>query len=425
MTKFSLPAKCLVRVRKRPLLLLMFSAAVAVAGWYVWGDDESHAAQDAGTYWLSVKPARLEQQLGLVGRIQAARQETLTAPFDGVIRELAVQEGQSVEAGQVLARLDPGRIEIQLRQAQAELLKAQREVNQLRDWDKSTDVARARRSLISSRDALSTTQSNLRETRILFERGIVARMEIDSLEAQLRSQQQDLIAAQEELKAIEYKGQGEERKIAEMELANAQERLQILTAQYERQVIKAPFTGVVIRQVATEDNKTVIIQPGVMVTQGTSLFSVIALDRLQVLTKVEESDLHRLTQGMPVKITGDGFIGKELDGHISSIAIQSDFANSPGMSAQYDVTVAVDTPSDTARLGMSARLAIILYSNEHGIAIPPQALNQDDNGAMWVNYRSEQGTTPQKKMVTTGISVVQGIEVTGLPAGYIEVPVQH
>nr|WED69716.1 hypothetical protein PJ912_09090 [Pectobacterium colocasium] len=75
-------------------------------------------------------------------------------------------------------------------------------------------MSRARRALSSARSTFSNTQANLRDTQALFERGIVARMEVDTLKQQIRSQEQDLNAAQEELKTVLARGNGEDRKIA-------------------------------------------------------------------------------------------------------------------------------------------------------------------------------------------------------------------
>ncbi|MFP1812446.1 HlyD family secretion protein, partial [Lonsdalea quercina] len=226
MTKYRLPILPSLLLRHRRIgggLLILF-LVLTVSIWTPWKSNDKDPSPDAQAQWLPVQPQPLEQQLGLVGRIQAARQETLSAPFEGVIREVLVQEGQSVSADQTLLRLDTGQIAIQMRQAQTELLKAQQAVYQLRNWSSSPEVTRARRTVQTARSTLGVTQANLRDTRVLFERGIVARMEVDTLTQQAHTQQQDLLNAEEELHTLEARGSGEEREIAEMELVNAQVR---------------------------------------------------------------------------------------------------------------------------------------------------------------------------------------------------------
>ncbi|MEQ9890142.1 efflux RND transporter periplasmic adaptor subunit [Pectobacterium aroidearum] len=415
----------LSRLRRRHFRVLLPIVAFGMLIWLLAGRTSEQENAPQGQ-WLPVQPQLLENQLGLVGRIQAAMQTTLAAPFEGVIREVLAREGQRVEEGQTLLILDPGQIEIQLRQAQAEVLKTQREVQSLRQWEQSTEVSRARRTLSSARSTFSNTQANLRDTQALFERGIVARMEVDTLKQQIRSQEQDVIAAQEELRTVLARGNGEDRKIAEMELTNAQVRYQVLAAQVERQIVKAPFSGVVVRPATPDNGKPVVIQPGSLVSQGTPLFGVIAQERFQVATRVEETDLHQLQEGMVVNVTGDGFAGQTLTGKVASIDMQADAADMSGSGAYYNVVVSLDTPladlRQNIRLGMSARLAIIVYRNEQGIAVPAQAVHTDENGRAYVIYRPTADASPKKINVTLGKTVGQGVEIAGLEAGEVQIP---
>lgn len=413
------------QLRRRHLIVLLPIVALGMLTWLLAGRANEQESAPQGQ-WLPVQPQLLENQLGLVGRIQAAKQTTLAAPFEGIIREVLVREGQRVEQGQTLLILDPGQIEIQLRQAQAEVLKTRREVQSLRQWEQSAEVSRARRAVSSARSTFSNTQANLRDTQALFERGIVARMEVDTLKQQIHAQEQDLIAAQEELRTVLARGNGEDRKIAEMELTNAQVRYQTLATQVERQTVKAPFSGFVVRPATPDNGKPVVIQPGLLVSQGAPLFGVIAQDRFQVATRVEETDLHQLQEGMVVNVTGDGFAGQTLTGKVVSIDMQADAAEMSGSGAYYDVVVSLDTPladlRQNIRLGMSARLAIIVYRNEHGIAVPAQAVQTDGNGRAYVVYRPTADKPSKKINVTLGNTVAQGVEVSGLEAGEVQIP---
>ncbi|QQG27963.1 HlyD family efflux transporter periplasmic adaptor subunit [Pectobacterium carotovorum] len=413
------------QLRRRHLIVLLLIVAFGMLTWLLAGRANEQESAPQGQ-WLPVQPQLLENQLGLVGRIQAAKQTTLAAPFEGTIREVLVREGQRVEQGQTLLILDPRQIEIQLRQAQAEVLKTQREVQSLRQWEQSAEVSRARRAVSSARSTFSNTQANLRDTQALFERGIVARMEVDTLKQQIRSQEQDLSAAQEELRTVQARGNGEDRKIAEMELTNAQARYQMLATQVERQTVKAPFSGFVVRPATPDNGKPVVIQPGLLVSQGAPLFDVIAQGRFQVATRVEETDLHQLKEGMAVNVSGDGFAGQILTGKVTSIDMQANVADISGSGAYYDVVVSLDTPlsdlGQNIRLGMSARLAIIVYRNEQGIAVPALAVQTDEKGRTYVVYRPTADAPSKKINVMLGGSVAQGIEINGVEAGEVLIP---
>jgi multidrug efflux pump subunit AcrA (membrane-fusion protein) len=98
----------------------------------------------AAEQWLAVKPDPLVHQIGLVGKIEPDTTLTLTAPFDGNVQANLVEQGQRVEAGQVLLRMDPSTLEVQLRDALSAQLKARRTVQEMQDWDSSPTVSRAR-----------------------------------------------------------------------------------------------------------------------------------------------------------------------------------------------------------------------------------------------------------------------------------------
>ncbi|WP_445374894.1 HlyD family secretion protein [Photorhabdus tasmaniensis] len=406
-------------------LVVALVAGVAIAYVYLPSSTDTSSQKQ----WVRVEPQRLENRLGLVGRIQAATSLTIAAPFDGVIAEVVVTEGQRVKRGQPLLSLDTAQLDIQLRQALTERLKAQRVVQDMANWENSQDVARVRRTLTNAQLSLNDTERKLTDTRTLFERGIVARMEVDTLEQQVKVQQLDLAAAREELNATLDKGTGENRQIADMELANAQSRYQALQVQQAQRELVSPFDGIVVRPLVQESDKALSIQKGTRVTQGAPLFEIINLEQIQAVARIEEADLHQLYEGMPVQITGDGFAGLSLQGQIKTIGVQGRSSESQGAGVNYDVLVAIDplTPEQRQRirLNMSAKLAIVTYRNEHGLAVPAGALRQGPDGQVFVTYRRELRDPAQQIMVTPGYAVPQGVEVVGLEAGYVEIFVQQ
>ncbi|MFE8045723.1 efflux RND transporter periplasmic adaptor subunit [Brenneria goodwinii] len=408
---------------RRLAALTILIISIAVTGiWRFWPEPAPDTPQ---AQWLRVEPQVLENRLGLTGRIQTATHLTFSAPFESTIKDVLAAEGQRVEKEQPLLTLDTGLLDIQLRQALAELLKARRTVQELQHWEQGQEVARARRTLTNARITLANIEASLKDTRTLFERGIIARMEVDALEQQAQAQRQDLAAAQEELQATLNKGRGEDRQIAEMELANAQSRHQALLAMQAQQVVRAPFAGVLVRPAVTETGKWQPPQPGMHITQGMPLFGLINPDRLQAVARIEEADLHQLREGMPVEIDGDGFAGLTLQGRIQTIGIEGHAAESEGAGARYDVLVAIDTPSSDQRqrlrLGMSTRLSVVTYRNEQGIAVPAEALRTDEAGNSYVIFRPDAADTPRRIDVTPGLAVPQGVEVVGVSTGEIEI----
>ncbi|MBS7562395.1 HlyD family efflux transporter periplasmic adaptor subunit [Pseudomonas sp. RC4D1] len=407
-------------------LVVLALAGVALSGYHA----PDHTATDKGR-WIEVSSAPLIHQIGLVGKIEPQRTISLTAPFDGIVLANLVEQGQRVEAGQTLLKMDPSLIEIQLREALSVQLKARRSVQELQDWNNSAQVTRARRTLRSSQMAVSNSERKLSESQSLFARGIIPRNELDDLTQQLQTQRLDLSAAQGELQQALDQGKGEYRQIAEMELTNATVKYEALRALLAGKDVTAPFAGIVVpapgvnlSQIASA-GASGPVQTGSKVGQGQALFGLANIEQLKIVSKVSELDINQLRQGQSVEILGDGFDGERLNGQVdivSSLALPGDAS---GASAQFPVTLSIPTLTreqlQRVRLGMSARLTIITYRNDQAIVIPPAAIQRGADG-MSVEYRASADQPAQRLPVSVGQSTAEGVEVFGLQPGQVRLP---
>lgn len=407
--------------RKR-LLGAVLITLLAAAGWAL----RSAAEGPTGTaqQWLAVQPDALVHQIGLVGKIEPDTTLTLTAPFDGNVLANLVEQGQRVEAGQVLLRMDPATLEVQLRDALSAQLKARRTVQEMQDWDSSPVVSRARRSLRTAEMTASNTQRKLTESENLFKRGIIPRNELDDLKQQAQQQQLDLASARSELQQALEQGKGEYRQIADMELTNATVKYDALNTLLEGREVKAPFSGIVVpapgnNSPANGSNTNAPIQAGSKVSQGQVLFGLANIERLKIVAKVSELDINQLHQGQAVEVLGDGFEGERLTGTVNVVSGLAVASDSQG-SAQFPVTLSIPklTPQQLqrVRLGMSARLTVVTYNNAQAIVVPSQAIQAD----MTVEYREAMDKPVERVKVTTGQSTAQGVEVFGLKPGFVK-----
>ncbi|MEX0448090.1 HlyD family secretion protein [Xenorhabdus sp. SGI246] len=383
------------------------------------------SSEQGSVQWIEVKHNLIEKQLGLVGKLQSGRLETIPAPFDAIIKQVLVKEGQQVKAGQTLVTLDTRKLDIELRQAQVEMIKASSAVEQLHDWENSQEVIRARRNVENANHMVMELKNNLAKTQALFSRGIVPRMEVENLEQQLRRQLTELASVKDDLVSTRQKGSASNVRVAEMELQNATSRYQALQEQYTHKEIKAPFSGVMLRATQGEKGKLLTIQTGVRVTDGMPLLEVMDTTQYQVLAKVEETDLAKLREGQAVKISGEGFSDHPLDGEIETIAMQSVNNNNPGSAIYYDVVIKVTSPLKQGypiRPGMSAKVNIITYRNERGTVVPEKALTHDSNGQLTVTWRPNLKSPAVSRQVTIGEAMPEGMEVHGLEEGFIALP---
>jgi multidrug efflux pump subunit AcrA (membrane-fusion protein) len=402
-------------------VLVLSLMVVRGGGWLI----SSRSLPQAEARWLAVSVAPLERRIGLVGRIVPGTSLTLTAPFDAMVLDRPTQDDQRVDKGQRLLLLDTELLQIQLRDALAERLKAQSAVQLLDGWATGEEMARARRALGNAQLSLADTKRKLAETRSLLAEGIVPRMEVDSLAQQVNTQRLDLKAAQDELGHVSKRGQGEHRQIADMQLANARARHDALLALEQRSELTAPFAGILVRLQGSgsADATEKPVQAGARVSQGQSLFTLASHEQLSVQAKVNEADINQLREGMPVDISGDGFDGLHLRGRISSVGAEAVASEMGGDSASYHISVALpalDQAQQTRlRLGMSARLSALVYQNSAAVVLPVDAIGEQ-GGEHFVIHRHEPEHPSQRMAITLGRATAEGIEVFGLNHGFVQ-----
>lgn len=391
------------------------------AGWLpsVSGKNEDHRV----ARWIRIDPQVIERRMGLAGRIEAARQIVLSAPFDGTVTQVLYREGQKIRKGEVLLELDTLQLDIQIRQALSEVLKAKRALQDLQQWQHGPEVSRARRVVSIARLTLADTESKLEDTRALFKRGIVARAEVDTLAQQAGLQRLELSAAQAELRAISEMDSSEYMQIAEMELESAQVRHQSLLRLHSGWRLIAPFDGVVVAPPTIDRARPQLVRPGSAVFSGMPLFGLTSHESFRAVALVNEADLRLLREGMVVEVTGEGFAGDRLVGRVDSIGMQARNLEETG-GAVYEVSVLLEEAEAGRRMGirsgMTARLAVVAYRNAEGFAVPAEALIAKADGGYAVRYREDTEAPAVDVTVSLGATVSQGIEITGVKAGYVE-----
>ena len=379
---------------------------------------------------VTVEPRPLVSRLTVVGTIEPGSTLNVVAPFDGIVTEMQVEYGSRVTRGDVLLVLDTFELAMRIREAQAAVLKAAQRVADLKSWGNSPDVARARRGVATAELALEDTQRRLQETKVLLDRGIVPRNEYDGLQQQVRTEAMALAAAKQDLDAALERASPANRRIADLELENAQGKLDDLTAQRAGAVVRAPVAGVVLRPPAARATGPGQAPPdaiavGFRATRGQTLFGIADLETLAVTAKVDEIDVNRVRVGQPVTITGEAFDGEEIAGRIAHVAAQASTREGGGRVAEFDVTVRLSALTEAqrrrVRVGMSTHLSIEVYANAAAIVVPPDAV-RGSTAAPVVQVRDPATGTVRDVPVAIGETTETGVEIrAGLAPGAVVV----
>ncbi|PZW45832.1 multidrug resistance efflux pump [Humitalea rosea] len=400
------------------------------AGLYAWvpspADWGGPAETSTGGTAITMAPEHVSARIAVVGMLDAGSVVSVIGPFDGLVQDRLFRYGGQVERGQPLLRLNLNEVEVRLRDARSAQIRARQRVAELRGWATGFEVARARRSVAGAELEASDIAARAAQTRMLLSRGIIAADEHRALVQQQRNQALQLQAAQNDLEATLARGDPQTLRIAELELANAEAKVQELEADVANATVLAPVEGVVLMPPEPQGGRRAeTIEPGSRVQRGQTMFTIGALESFQVRATVDEIDVNKVRVGQAVTVTGDAFGDLVLEGRVTSVAAQAG-GESSGRSGMptFPVTVAVDGLTVAQRrqlaVGMSASLSIVTYDQPEALVLPPYAI-RDQDGQRVVRVRAD----GQDRMVpvTLGISTPGGVEVrSGLHAGDVVLP---
>jgi HlyD family secretion protein len=351
-------------------------------------------------YWL-LRPAAATGILEASGRTEGT-EVTLSAKVGGRALDVAVKEGQQVEAGALIAKIDARELAAQLAQAEATAAAAKAQIDamdaQARAAGRSVEQARIGEGVVQGTTAheshratesvaragaeVQVAEARWREQRDSYERyqklgkeGFVsalfleqARSRLEAAEAGLRAAKQ----AQEEATAGLQKAQAaggevalrrmdierlaaeEERAragraVAEEQAKAAAARVTELEALISDTEIRAPSRGTVINR---------LVEPGELVAAGRPLATLIDLSSLYVRVYIPEREIGKVKIGDPVRLAADAFPGRFFNGKVVEISQSAEFApkdvhtKDEREKLMFGIKVAVDSPGGEIKPGM-------------------------------------------------------------------------
>ncbi|MHB0913126.1 MAG: efflux RND transporter periplasmic adaptor subunit [Armatimonadota bacterium] len=393
----------------------------------------------------------------------------------GQIVKLAVDEGDLVRAGQLIARIDPSDTMTALKQAQADYDSALAKVRQARQQARvqpeltSNSIGQAESSLASAEAALHQTKTatvpqklssaqssynqakatydqsekNLARQQALFAQGFVPKSQIETAEEQYEVAKAQLATARSKYETIKSETDQDmavaEAKVRETraslktaransyqvgaredDIVQAKAQLERARAAMENARtrlgytdIYAPRSGVVVKK---------YVEEGSIITAGLSSFSgsgsgvtivdIADTNRMLVQVDVDEADIAQVQVGQPVKIAIDAYPNDRVMGVVTKIAPQATMEQNV---TTIPVTVEISHPSGRFKPEMNATCDFIVARRDDTLLVPSKAVKETPNGTIVMVMDGEK-LIPRP--VTTGLSDDDNTEIlSGLREG--------
>ncbi len=368
------------------------------AGWF------GNSADVREVEVAKIEPLDIVETVAATGKIQPEVEVMLSSEVSGEIIELPIKEGQQVEKGDLLVKINPDLIQSALSQSQAGL-------------------QNARSQLAQAEASLKNAELNYNRNKSLFDKGVISKSEWEASVA-------DYEMAQANRQAAYYNVQSA--------AANVKQTRDNLS----RTSIYAPMSGT-ISKLSVELGERVV---GTAQMAGTEILRVANLSNMEVEVDVNENDIVKVQIGDSTLVEVDAYLKREFKGLVTEIANSAETALSADQVTNFKVKVRILPSSyqdllegkpenfSPFRPGMTATVDIITEKKQKVIGVPISAVVIKTDTSATKSFGKNKTTTASDekyecvfvkegeearlRVVKTGIQDDNNIEITeGLSEG--------
>ena len=342
--------------------------------------------QDLSTYTVPVQQKDVTVRITANGEAVPVQRLNLNPKTAGRLAKLYVEQGDRVQQGQIIARMDSQEIEAKRDQALAELSRTQANLALLKAGNRPEEIGQAQSSvseaqakIVSAQTRLDLASARVRRNQSLANEGAISRDSLDEFLNEERSAQANLeqvkasySSSQQKLTQQKNGSRVEEIEQSAAQVASAQASLRQINTQIEDTVIQAPFSGVITQKNATEGD---FVTPTSFASSTSSATSIVTLaNDLEVLAKVPEVDIGQIKQGQTVELRADAFPSQTFKGVVRLVSPEAkEDATQRGV-ITFEVRVKLLTGKDTLRSGMTTDLAFLGKQLNNSLMVPTVAI---------------------------------------------------
>ena len=351
------------------------------AGWWYWQSQQSISIEVATAAAPSAAAGNEPNAvLQATGYVTARREATVSAQITGTLTEVLIEEGERVDAGQVLARLDDTAQQASMAEARAQVASARAQAGQFRVQ-------------------LEQNQRDLKRQQELVGRKLVSQQSVETTRTQGETFAAQLTAQK---RAVD---------VAEAQLRSAQ-------VQLDYTIVRAPFAGVIIAKAAQVGEIISPLSAGGGFTR-TGIGTIVDMDSLEIEVDVNESYINRVQPNGKAETVLDAYQDWTIPSHVIAIIPTADRSK-----ATVKVRIGLDVKDPRILPDMGARVSFFEAAKPHddgkpvvapkGVLVPATAI-VSRNGASVVFVID--GDHAKSQTVSAGQSIGDMRQIEGIAAG--------
>ena len=253
--------------------------------------------------------------LSLSGNIEVT-ETNVGFKLPGRIVELAVDEGDAVKAGQLLAKLDSAELASVVMQNKASLQEAMTKLSELKAGSRAQEIERAQANVNAQAADLEKAKKDFERADILYKNGAISASQYDAALNAYNARTAQYKSAQETSSLVKEGPRKEDIQAAEYRVQQVRAVVNTSEERLKDTTLYAPISGIVIRK---------NVELGETLAAGTPALTIGDLESPWVKVYVKEDRLGQVKLGQKAEVKVDSFKNKTYGGTVTFISSEAEF----------------------------------------------------------------------------------------------------
>jgi len=376
-----------------PLVLILLGAALV----FYLQDDRAEASK-----FLLAKAVRRELRITVStnGIIEPLDRCEIYAPIDGVVVELHKKEGERIEQGELLLRLESESTRSALAEARANLLQQKRQARLVIEGPPAEEINALEASIAECEMQLEQQNRDLLVEESLYSRGATTRAAMEALRHQRDLLQFRADALKKKKQDLLQRYAPEEKAWERQKLEELTKQVEMLERQLKMESVLAPARGLIY---------SLPVKAGSYVVKGQLLAQLYEPGRVMLRAYVDEPDLGRIAEGQAVVIEWDGMPDRTWTGVVDRPARQVVPLSNRSVGNVF--CTIFGAPKELIP-NLNVRVEIITARKENALVVPRAAVFSRGGQPMvmlWENHAAVMRPVKLGLVTPEEIEIVDGI----------------
>lgn len=296
-----------------------------------------------------VQRISIQRTVDLAGSLVSPDQATVSSEVAGVVRQVLVQLGQEISAGQVVAKLDTTELELALQRARSQLKQTEAQLGidgiRFKEPPPVEEISSVRVAAANRDDALA----QLRRAQRLRSQNLLPQADLDTAETRVKVTEASYQSALESVQSL---------------IATLQERRHAVELA-EKKLRDTDIRSAISGQVAAR-----LVQQGEYIRENTPVVSIVQMNPLKVKTAIQERHAGIVRPGLPVEFSVESAPGEKFRGKVAYISPSVDQTT-----RTFTVEILVDNSNRRLKPGFFAKGLIFTHQDQDVLAVPEKAIS--------------------------------------------------